>query len=141
MSQSLKSVMLPDETATLAFGKQLAAQFKPPTVVFLEGELGVGKSTIVRGFLQGLGYSAIVKSPTFTLVETYEFKDRVVYHFDLYRLCDPEELEFMGIREYFDDRAIVFIEWPERGQGYLPKADVVLELGIMLPGRILKSLS
>ncbi len=131
---------LPDATATEAIGKELAAIVKAPIVIFLVGELGAGKTTLVRGFLKGLGYAGAVKSPTFTLVEVYQFKDCSVYHFDLYRLDAPEELESIGIRDYFIPDAIVLVEWPERGTGFLPKADLILELSLASEGegRILK---
>lgn len=131
---------LPDAIATEAVGKELAAIVKAPIVIFLVGELGAGKTTLVRGFLGGLGYEGSVKSPTFTLVEPYQFEDYGVYHFDLYRLDVPEELESIGIRDYFTADAIVLVEWPERGVGFLPKADLILELSVAPEGegRILK---
>lgn len=131
-------IVLPDAVATEAIGKELAAMVKAPYVIFLQGELGAGKTTLVRGFLRGLGYQDSVKSPTFTLVEPYQFETCMVYHFDLYRLNVPEELELMGIRDYFTDDAIVLVEWPERGLGFLPKADFILELNLVPEGRSLK---
>lgn len=132
------SIVLSDEAATEAIGKQLALITKPPTVIFLEGELGAGKTTLIRGFLRGLGYQGIVKSPTFTLVESYAFEKNSVYHFDLYRLNAPEELELMGIRDYFTEDAIVLVEWPKRGLGFLPKPDLILALSLIPEGRALK---
>lgn len=137
MSEPVKKIILLNEPATIAIGKQLARVIRAPFVIFLQGELGAGKTTLVRSFLKELGYSGNVKSPTYTLVESYLFPQFLIYHFDLYRLSDPEELEFIGIREYFGKDAIVFIEWPERGTGLLAPPDLKLQLDILPEGRLL----
>jgi len=128
---------LADETATIAIGANLAKvlkwqmqqkQAQQSLVVFLNGDLGAGKTTLTRGFVRGMGHKGNVKSPTYTLVEPYELPPWQVYHFDLYRLGDPEELEYMGIRDYFSDNCCCFIEWPEKGAGLLANADIIINM-------------
>lgn len=100
-------------------------------VVFLEGDLGAGKTTLVRGILRALGCQTHIKSPTYTLVESYEVRGSTIHHFDLYRMEHPEELEFIGAREYFRG-SLCFVEWPEKGRGWLPDPD--LHIGLTMQG-------
>jgi tRNA threonylcarbamoyladenosine biosynthesis protein TsaE len=119
---------LKDTEATEQFGAKLWAELPSKCLIFLHGELGAGKTTLVRGFLRAAGYTGAVKSPTYTLVEEYTIGGRKIFHFDLYRVADPEELEWIGIRDYFDQDSVCFIEWPDMGQGFLPEPDRVISL-------------
>lgn len=119
------------EAEMLALGATLAQHCQGNEVIYLQGNLGAGKTTLVRGFLRSLGYEGNVKSPTFTLVESYKIADKNIYHFDLYRLNDPEELEYIGIRDYCGQNALLLIEWPEYAGDLLPPADIICAIEII----------
>ncbi|GLH36824.1 tRNA (adenosine(37)-N6)-threonylcarbamoyltransferase complex ATPase subunit type 1 TsaE [Pseudomonas moraviensis] len=135
------TLYLADEQAMSDFGARIARVTQGHGLIFLEGNLGMGKTTLSRGIIRGLGHVGAVKSPTFTLVEPYEIGDIRAFHFDLYRLVDPEELEFLGIRDYFEDDAMCLIEWPDKGAGFLPKPDLTITIGPQDSGRSLKILA
>jgi tRNA threonylcarbamoyladenosine biosynthesis protein TsaE len=126
---------LPDEDATLALGAALAGCIEPGVVIYLSGELGAGKTTLVRGVLRALGHAGRVKSPTYTLVEVYEVSRLSLHHFDFYRFHDPREWIDAGFRESFNGRIASLIEWPEKAAGQLPAADLQITLTSSGSGR------
>ncbi|MDT8404890.1 tRNA (adenosine(37)-N6)-threonylcarbamoyltransferase complex ATPase subunit type 1 TsaE [Sulfuriflexus sp.] len=131
----MKTLHIESDEAMQALGARLARASRSHGVIYLQGELGTGKTTLVRGLLRGLGHEGAVKSPTFTLVEPYTVNGSHIYHFDLYRLSDPEELEFMGLRDYFSAESLCLIEWPQRGGALVPPADLLIELEHAGPAR------
>jgi tRNA threonylcarbamoyladenosine biosynthesis protein TsaE len=126
---------LPDEAATLALGRSLAACLVPGLAIHLSGDLGAGKTTLVRGVLRALGHEGPVRSPTYTLVEVYKVSRLHLHHFDFYRFHDPREWIDAGFRESFDGSNVAFVEWPERAAGQLPPPDVEIRLDSQGEGR------
>lgn len=145
--------------ATINFGKALAratfadavqADLVPepgagvPTIggiVYLQGDLGAGKTTLARGIMRGFGYTGAVKSPTYTLVEPYEFTLCSIYHFDLYRLSSPEEVSYLGTEDYFSSKNLCIIEWADKGGGVIPEPDLILSLATVGTGRALSCIA
>lgn len=130
-----RSWALPDEAATEALGRRLAGLVDSGMVLYLEGPLGAGKTSFARALLMTLGVGERVKSPTYSLVEGYMAHGRPAWHLDLYRIADPGELEWLGLDALSDDAALVLVEWPERGAGALPAADLELHLRYADNGR------
>jgi len=131
----MNAVEVADEGRMQALGAAFQRACADGGRFYLEGELGAGKTTFVRGFVQGAGHDGAVRSPTFTLVESYRVGGRDLHHFDLFRLGDPEELEFMGIRDYFSPASVCLVEWPGRGAGVLPPPDIRLTIAYRPAGR------
>ena len=125
---------LVDEAATEALGAALQRHQPARGCVHLIGDLGAGKTTLVRGWLRAAGHAGAVRSPTYTLIEPYALGDERLFHLDLYRLSDPEELEFIGLRELLDD-GLLMVEWPDRGQGVLPSPGLQVQLAVTGHGR------
>lgn len=119
---------LPDEAATIAVGQRLALALPAAALIYLQGDLGAGKTTLARALIRALGHQGPVRSPTYTLIEPYELAGRLVYHLDLYRLGSAEELEDIGLRDLLAEPGVLLVEWPEKGQGVLPTADLQLTL-------------
>jgi tRNA threonylcarbamoyladenosine biosynthesis protein TsaE len=139
MQDESNEKLLSDEQATNVAGRVVANQFRSRGgVIELCGDLGAGKTTLARAFLRELGVHGAIKSPTYALIEPYNLGDRRVLHLDLYRIADPEELEFLGIRDVDTTQDILLIEWPQRGGDRLPKADLRIALSYHGPGRMLK---
>lgn len=132
------TITLDDESASLAFAQRLAGALTHGLVIYLYGDLGAGKTTLVRGILQGLGYTGRVKSPTYTLLEPYEIGGLSLRHFDLYRMNDPQEWDDAGFRDETNAHNILLIEWPDQAGDLLPAADLILQFDILASGRILR---
>ncbi|MFT4815070.1 MAG: tRNA threonylcarbamoyladenosine biosynthesis protein TsaE [Pseudohongiellaceae bacterium] len=147
-----QNIYLKDEAATLEFGARLAVattqdEFTAGSpsegvgaihlggMIYLQGDLGAGKTTLTRGFMRAFGYTGAVKSPTYTLVEPYEFELCNIYHFDLYRLSDPEEVSYLGTDEYFAESNLCLVEWAEKGAKWLPGADLLIDMADQGTGR------
>ena len=128
-------VRLSDAESQTAFGADLAAHLPERLVIYLRGDLGTGKTTLARGILRGLGHRGAARSPTYTLIEPYEIGTTRVFHLDLYRLADPEELEYLGLRDLLADAALWLVEWPERGAGLLPPPDLTVAIDTLAEGR------
>lgn len=128
-------ISLLNEQETEQLGSELWRVLPKKCLVFLNGDLGAGKTTLTRGVIRAAGYKGVVKSPTYTLVEEYDLGSSKVYHFDLYRVKEPEELEWIGIRDYLEQQSLCFIEWPELGKGFLPTPDIELTLTTKNEGR------
>ena len=131
----MKALSFNSEADLRAFGVKCAQCIGSGQVLFLEGDLGAGKTTLAKGLIQGWGYDGIVTSPTFTLVETYSFSGFDVHHFDLYRMESAQELEMIGARDLFNARDICLLEWPVKAEGYLPEPDVLFSLEHQAEGR------
>ena len=131
----MPTTFLADEAATLALGAAIAAALEPGLVIYLEGDLGAGKTTLVRGVLRALGHAGAVKSPTYTLVEVYNLSRLDLHHFDFYRFHDPREWTDAGFRESFNGRIVSLVEWPRKAGALLPPADLTVTLEPMRDGR------
>lgn len=129
-------ITLENEQETELLGAELWRVLPEKCLVFLNGDLGAGKTTLTRGVLRAAGYKGAVKSPTYTLVEEYSIENRLVFHFDLYRVKDPEELEWIGVRDYLEQQSLCFIEWAELGEGFIPEPDIGISIQTEGEGRV-----
>lgn len=118
-----------NEEAVAVLAEKFAVSVETPLVLYLRGDLGAGKTTFARAYVHSLGFSGYVKSPSYGLLETYEAGGQKILHLDLYRIEDPEELEYLALRDLFDDDSVLLVEWPDRGKHHLPEPDLVLEFG------------
>ena len=120
---------VPNEAAVAGLAQQFAHDLTPPAVIYLEGDLGAGKTTFARAYIHALGFQGYVKSPSYGLLETYSAGGQTILHLDLYRIEDPEELEYLAIRDLYDRQSVLLVEWPARGVQHLPAPDLMLEFG------------
>jgi tRNA threonylcarbamoyladenosine biosynthesis protein TsaE len=140
-NKSLLELDLNNEEASVRFGQKLAGLLLPPLVLTFSGDLGSGKTTLIRAMLRQLGVDSAIKSPTFSLVESYDCQNRITHHFDLYRIAHPEELEYLGFREYFSNQSICCIEWPENAGIQLSQVDLCFKLSVKGVGRHLQAIA
>ena len=128
-------VTFPVERDLKLFANKFASNVRVPLVIWLEGDLGAGKTAFARALIQALGYGGRVKSPTYGLLEHYQLTGLQVLHMDLYRIGDPGELEFLGVPDLLDENTILLIEWPERGEGWIPRPDFIFRFAYAGEGR------
>lgn len=128
----------PDEQRLIHFANKFSHEIPKPLVIWLEGDLGAGKTTFTRGLIHALGYKGRVKSPTYGLLEHYQLESLQVLHMDLYRINDPGELEFLGVEDLLDEQTILLIEWPDKGGSWLPAPDFILKFSYADQGRDLR---
>ena len=126
---------LPTELSSIKFAEQMARYLSTPLIMTFSGEIGAGKTTLIRAMLRCMGVNSAIKSPTFSLVESYQCLDVQIHHFDLYRIHDEAELDYIGFRDYFTADAVCCIEWPERLVSYLERADIAFSLRLKGAGR------
>ena len=120
---------VPDEDSVAILAARFARLIKPPMVLFLQGDLGAGKTTFARAFIHALGFKGYVKSPSYGLLESYPVSGKTILHLDLYRIADPQELDFLALRDLYDEKSVLMVEWPRKAVDYLPAPDLVLEFG------------
>ena len=129
---------VPDEAASAALAGRFAAVLEAPCVIYLQGDLGAGKTLFTRAYIHALGYEGYVKIPSYGLLETYEVAGKTVLHLDLYRIEDPEELEYLAIRDLYRRNTVLMVEWPDRGEHFLPAPDLVLKFGETAESRFIR---
>lgn len=138
---AIKNIELPSELSSERFAKLLAACITPKLFIAFSGEIGTGKTTIIRAMFKHLGIENTIKSPTFSLVESYKKSHLLIHHFDLYRIQHEDELAYLGFRDYFTESSVCVIEWAERAGTLLPQADISFKLSVMGGGRLLQMAS